>query len=378
MDKELQNLKNFGLFRELKTLRRVGSKIFEGEKSYLDFASNDYLGLAANSEIQNEFLQSLPNTKDFLFGSASSRLLTGNFPSYTETEAEIERSYNKPCLIFNSGYHANTGLIPAICQKGDLILADKLVHASIIDGLKLSDAKYLRFAHNDYEHLRKLLAENRSNFNKVLIVSESIFSMDGDLADLHELVKIKNEFDALLYIDEAHSFGVLGKSGLGAAEDTGLISQIDFIMCTLGKALASEGAFVVCSQVWKDFFVNKTRSLIFTTALPPVSLMWTNFAFKKMRTMHTQREKLSALQKHFRDKLKGLKILGKSAIAPLLIGDENKTLELAQKLKSEGIYAPAIRYPTVAKGAARIRFSLSGALAPEEIDFCTQKILHTT
>ena len=374
MFEEFEKLCASGQLRELKTSRRAGKFIEINGMRYLDFGSNDYLGIAARKDLQTEFFDSLNCENEFIFGGTASRLLTGNHEDYEIAEVAIGAEYGRACLMFNSGYHANTGVIPVIAGKGDLILCDKLAHASIIDALKLGDAKWLRFAHNDVAHLRKLLLEHRANFKRVLIVTESLFSMDGDTAPLAELVQLKNEFDAILYLDEAHAFGVCGERGLGIAEEFGLMNEVDFIMCTLGKALAGEGAFVISSAQWRDMFVNKARSLIFTTSLPPINLKWTAFIFARILKMQSERAVLKKLSETFRRELADFSILGERHIAPLLVGESAKALEFSKALAAAGIWAPAVRPPTVPPNGARLRFSLSAAMSIEDAAFCSQKI----
>lgn len=369
---ELGEIKAQGLYRKFKTFAVRGKKVFDGEREYLNFSSNDYLGIASRVDWQAEFLKEASSRKDFLMGSTSSRLLVGSFEAFEEAEAEISKAFGRPCLFFNSGYHANTGIIPALVSDKDLILADRLVHASIIDCLKLSSAKWMRFSHNDMGHLRSLLERHRKNFRRVFILTESVFSMDGDFAPIGELVEIKNEYGAFLYVDEAHGFGVFGGGGLGLCEECGTVRGVDFIMCTLGKALASEGAFLICSEEAREMLVNKARSLIFTTAMPPVNVMWTLFSFKKMRSMAMEREHLKIVSQRFRKSLKNAEILGESQIVAAVVKDAGKCVALSKLLSEGGVWASAVRYPTVAKNSARIRFSLSAGLSEKDADFCAE------
>lgn len=369
---ELENLQAQGLYRQLKCAQVQSARVFIDGKAHLNFASNDYLSMAGRVDLQRQFLQSLAESNDYAMGSTSSRLLVGNFSAYDKAEAEIGALYGRACLFYNSGYHANTGILPAIASSKDLIVADKLVHASIIDALKLTSAKWLRYAHNDTAHLREILEKNRQDYERVFIVSEGVFSMDGDRADIDQLLKIKREFNALLYIDEAHSFGLYGKRGLGICAE--YASEVDFIMCTLGKALGSAGAFVICDEVWKNLLINKSRPLIFTTALAPINVMWTLFAFRKMLDMNAERTHLKEITKLFRDELKGLQILGDTHIAPLVVGESKKALECVQTLAKSGIWASAVRYPTVAKNSSRLRFSLSAGLSSDDVLYCANAV----
>ncbi len=360
MEKILEQLKKEGLFRALTPCRNRGKYLIAPDGAeYLNFSSNDYLGLSAMPELQEEFLELICGSKDksFLFGSTSSRLITGNFPEFEAFESDISSAYGgRAALVFNSGYHANTGILPALAEAEDLILADKLVHASIIDALRLSKCKFMRFAHNDCGHLEKLIKANRDKYRRIFIATESVFSMDGDFANLRELVEIKERYGAFLYVDEAHAVGVFGDTGLGLVEELSLTDKIDLIMCTLGKALAGEGAYAVCSKEVRDMLINFSRSLIFTTAMPPVNVMWDNFAFGKMRGFSGRRKALAENMARLRGEIPELG--GQSQIAPLVIGSNAETLAFSDELKRLGIWGSPIRHPTVPSGTARVRFSV--------------------
>ena len=249
----LLDFENAGRLRRIRPLRRLGgSKIEVAGRSYLNLSGNDYLGLAADRELVEEFYRSLrPDTvlEQFGPGASASRLMTGSSQLYDALETKLAGMYgSEACLVFSSGYHGNSGILPTIAAKGDLVLADKLCHASLVDGMRLSRAKTIRFRHLDYRHLEDILRRQRNDHNRVFLVTESIFSMDGDAADLHTLVELKNRYNCSLYVDEAHGFGVLGREGLGLAEQESLLTEIDFLFGTFGKALGGVGGFVVCSK----------------------------------------------------------------------------------------------------------------------------------
>lgn len=293
---QLEQLSRQGNLRSLPAVDAQGLSIVRDGNTMLNFSSNDYLGLADDTNLKEEFLQSL-NPRDVRFSSTSSRLLTGNFPVYARLEKRLAELYKaETSLVFNSGYHANSGILPAVTDNRSLILADKLVHASIVDGIGLSKARCIRYRHNDYEQLERLVSESASQYEAVFIVTESIFSMDGDESDLPCLVALKKHYPNIyLYVDEAHAFGVRGQCGLGCAEEQDVIKEIDFLVGTFGKAAASVGAFVICSDEMKRYLVNKMRTLIFTTALPPVNLEWTLFIIDKIVDMQSRREHLEAI-----------------------------------------------------------------------------------
>lgn len=366
----LSQLEQSGNLRQLHNTRSEGKYIYHEGRRYLNLSSNDYLGVACDLELQREFLSSVGNTAEFLFGSTSSRLLTGNAPSYTELEQKLASLFGREAsLVFNSGYHANIGVLPALTSKGDLILADKLVHASIIDGLRLCEAKWERYRHNDLEHLERLIIKNRNDYNRIFIVTESVFSMDGDIADLPALCDLKERYGATLYVDEAHAFGAVGRHGLGLCEESNTSQRIDLIVGTFGKAIASQGAYLVADREVVSYLVNTMRPLIFTTALPPISLHWTSFVVDALEGMATDRAKLVALGNLLRSELErvGAETRGCSHIVPVVAGENHEAIRLAELMKGKGFWALPIRYPTVPKGEARIRISLNPQITEEEV-----------
>lgn len=371
MQQELQQLKEHSNLRRLPEMIHDGRNVIVDGKRMLNLSSNDYLGLAADRVLREEFLNTLtPDT--FMPTSSSSRLLTGNFSIYEELETELARLFGtETALIFNSGYHANTGILPAVSNAQTLILADKLVHASLIDGIRLSAAKCIRYRHNDLEQLARLLKEHHASYIRIIIVTESIFSMDGDQTDLNALVRLKQTYDnVLLYIDEAHAFGVRGKLGLGCAEETGCIGDIDFLVGTFGKAAASSGAYIVCRQVIREYLINRMRTLIFTTALPPLNIAWTLFMIRKMASMQKRREHLAHISQILRDALiaQGYECPSVSHIVPMIVGSSKDTILRAEYLQRHGFYALPVRPPTVPEGTSRIRFSLTAEIKEEEME----------
>jgi len=363
-NKHISRLQNSGSLRMLRPLSsRCGCHVDYNGMTMINMTSNDYLGIAGDKKLHEEFYTSLDNSnvlERYGLGVASSRLLTGDTTQSHQLEADIAAAYRRSsCLLFNSGYHANIGILPAITDKQDLIVSDKLNHASIIDGLRLSRATFKRYRHLDYDHLRKILIRNREGYNRVIIVTESVFSMDGDEAT--RLIELKNDFDCLLYVDEAHSVGVYGEHGLGKAEEYGVIGDIDLLVGTFGKAFASIGAFLVCNHEIREYLINYSRSLIFTTALPPVVLSWNCFIFQKIMKMGERRENLRKLGQLLRENLRAMDLPtgGMTNIVPVIIGDNAKTVSLAKKMQKMGYLIFAVRPPTVPEGTARFRLSLT-------------------
>ncbi len=344
---------------------------FQG-RQLLNLSSNDYMGYAGDETLIKEFYSDLNNNnliENFGPGSSASRLLSGNHPGYTKLENTLEELYGKPALVFTSGYHANIGILSAIAGKNDLILADRLSHASIIDGIRLANAEHQRYPHLNFTALRNILEEKRAQYEKVFVVTESIFSMDGDTADLQALTELKKEFDFTLYVDEAHAVGATGPNGLGIAEASNAINDIDIIVGTFGKALGGLGSFAICSNEIKQLLINKSRSLIFTTALPPVITHWNNWILNKMRDDVERRTALAELANQVRSELTKMNIetRGDSHIVPAIIGSNEATTTLSSLLSDNGYMVLPIRPPTVPPNTARLRFSLSASMTWDDL-----------
>jgi 8-amino-7-oxononanoate synthase len=362
---QLEKFKTEGRFRAIPSFSQVDSMV--------NLSSNDYLGLAQNADLQSEFLAQL-SEHEHLFSSSSARLLSGNFEAHERLEAVLAKLYEKSALTFNSGYHANIGILPSIADRQTLILADKLVHASLIDGIRLSAATNIRFRHNDYEQLAYLLDKYSTDYERIIIVTESIFSMDGDEADLPRLVALKNRYqNVMLYLDEAHAVGVRGNRGLGCAEENDCIADIDFIVGTFGKALASVGAYVACNETIRDYLVNTARPFIFSTALPPVNALWTTFILERLANFDKQRAVLKSRSEQFRNLLKdsGHADISTSHIVPFIVGESADAKQLSAELQRKGFYVLPVRPPTVPKGTARLRFSLTSLISESEISTLT-------
>ena len=369
---ELAQLEAKANLRRLPQLIHQGKWVEVNGQRMLNLSSNDYLGLAADMELRREYLEGL-SVDRLLLSSSSSRLLTGNYVVYEELEEELATRFGKEAaLVFNCGYHANTGILPALCTPRTLVLADKLIHASLIDGMHLSAATSLRFRHNDLQHLERLLTKYIYSYELVIIVAESVFSMDGDRADLPQLVALKQRYPdkVMLYVDEAHAFGVLGSTGLGLAEEMGCMADIDLLVGTFGKAAASAGAYLVCSQTLRSWLVNKMRPFIFTTALPPLTVDWTLFILRKLASMQSLRNHLDTLGSTLRQQLErlGIPCPSESQIVPWLIGASADALLKADSLKRHGFYLLPVRPPTVPEGTSRIRISLTSAMTDDEME----------
>ena len=367
---QLEQLSAQNQYRSIPDLVHQGRYIMRENCKMLNMSSNDYLGLASNENLRQSFLQQYGDNFP-AFTSSSSRLLTGNFPVYTDLEQLIaQRFQRESVLLFNSGYHANLGILPALTTTKSLILADKLVHASMIDGIRLSQCEFFRYRHNDYEHLKNLLEKNAGKFDRTFIVTESVFSMDGDVVDLNYLVQLKKQFpNTYLYVDEAHAIGVYGKNGLGIAERANVIADIDLLVGTFGKALASMGAYVVCDQILKECLINQMRPLIFSTALPPFNVAWTHFIFERLPQLSKERTHLEQLSAFLRQEVEHRTQImpSQTCIVPYILGENEATLAKAKALQEQGYYCLPIRPPTVPKGTSRIRLSLTADMTMDEV-----------
>ncbi len=348
------------LLRTLKpATSRGGGLRSSGGREYIDLSSNDYLGFTTHPKLKQASKEAVERLG---VGSSASRLLSGDSDIYHKLEEKTAQFKGKErALIFNSGYQANVGIISAFYGRGDVIFSDKLNHASIIDGIVLSGAKFFRFPHSDSSHLEQLLKEQRHKFKQALIITESVFSMEGDKPALGELVSLKEKYNCKLMVDEAHATGIFGKNGAGVVEEEGLVGKIDLIIGTFSKALGSFGGYVACSKGAVDYLINTARSFIYSTALPP-SVIAVNLASLELVEEEPERRRdLINNADYFRKRLEdlGFKIRGSSQIVPLIVSDNQKTVKASQELQRKGYWVLPIRAPTVPRGESRLRFSLN-------------------
>ncbi|RAP33797.1 8-amino-7-oxononanoate synthase [Candidatus Marinamargulisbacteria bacterium SCGC AG-439-L15] len=344
-------------FRTLNPIdSRRGVHIIREGNTYIDFSSNDYLGLSQDPRLIQAAVTACEQQGT---GSTGSRLLSGDSTQIHELEKNIANFKQKPAaLLFNSGLQMNTGLFSTLYGPKDLILLDKYAHASLIDGVRASGAQWHRFRHNDTQHLVQLLDKYRSLFNRCAIITESVFSMDGDSAPIHEIADIKTHYECEFWVDDAHSTGVFGATGSGLIEEWGLADKVDGILGTFGKALASFGAYCACSPEIKDFLISRCRHFIYTTALPP-AVIATNL--KSLDLVQDATDK----RKHLADLIQLAN--GESHIIPVIVGKISDTHTLAQKVQSSGYWVSTIKAPTVPKNQARLRLSLTSDHTKKEL-----------
>lgn len=371
---ELNKLKVNNQLRSIPDIEaKSDGKIVIDGVEYVNFASNDYLGLSTKPDLRKEFFDrdvyiQLP------LSSASARLLTGSSPEYSKLEKTVANIVGKEAaLIYNTGYQANLGVVSALIGKGDVVFSDKLNHASIIDGMQLSRGEFFRYKHLDYANLETLLKEKREKYNRALIISESVFSMDGDVADINKLIELKNKYNCLLMIDEAHAFCAYGAKLAGICHG----KDVDIITATFGKAVGSFGAFCASNSDIINYLINKARSFIFSTSIPPFNIAWSNWLLTEKRDyIESQKKKLEHLVKKVHTSLKdrGMSTHSATHIVPIIIGSNEETIKVSEKLRSLGYYIPAIRPPTVPEGSSRLRISLTADCRFEDFEMVLNSI----
>lgn len=368
LNRELEELKNKKLYRSMEILKSGCHRLIRiGRRSFINFSSNNYLGLNGHPEIVKSMEKAILNWGT---SSSSSRLISGNMELFEIAERKLARFKGlEASLIFPSGYQANVSIIPTLVGEGDVIFSDELNHASIIDGCRLSKAKICVYKHRDYEDLEK--KAKKKNGNRKLIVSDSIFSMDGDMADIKQLVKIAEYYDCALLIDDAHATGILGKNGSGSLEHFGVKGKDVMVLGTGGKALGVAGSFFCCSDIIRKYLINKCRGFIYSTGVLPAIPAGLLSSIDIVKKEGFRRKKLKELSSYFWKRLNELDLKTTntpSHILPLIIGDTEKTLKIAEKLIENGIFIRAIRPPTVPENSSRIRFCITYEHEYDDID----------
>ncbi len=367
--KELQEREKNNNIRQLKAIcPQDGVTIVKNGKSLINFSSNDYLGLSKHPSLM---LASQNYTKQYGTGSTASRLVTGTYDIHEKLEQKLAKVCGKEAaLLFNTGFQANTTIIPSLVDQKSLVLCDRLVHNSILQGIFLSKARWKRYQHNDLSHLERLLKKAvLQGYNRILIVTETVFSMEGDRSDVDGLIQLSQQYNTLLYLDDAHALGIMGEKGMGLTANK---SGIDISLGTFGKAIGSFGAFITTSKLIRDYLINCCPGFIYTTALPPAVIGSIDAAIDLVPSLDQERTYLGERIDYLQNQLinLGYKVCNSiSPIIPVIIGDEEKALNLSRYLETNGILATAIRPPTVPKNTARIRFVLSSKHQPEQINY---------
>ena len=367
----IADLKQRSLYRQLRTIDVVnGTHVNRAGRSLVNFASNDYLGLSQHPKLKAAAAKA---AQEFGAGSGASRLITGTLAIHSELEAKLAAFKQTPAaLTFESGYAAALGTIPALFGQSDVIILDKLAHASLIDGARLSGAEIRVYPHNRLERLWELLewARQKRRGAKILIITESVFSMDGDSCPLSEIVELKDEFGAVLLLDEAHAIGVVGPNGAGLAAKCGLIDRVDIHLGTLSKAIGSSGGFIAGPSALIDVLINRARTFIYSTAPPPAAIA---AAIEGLGIIASEigEELRTALWRNIEELTDKLKLpkseAMRSAIVPMIVGLEEQALSLSEALVERGFLVPAVRFPTVPRGSARLRVTLSAAHLRDDV-----------
>ena len=347
---------------------RAPGRVTQDGRELVDFSSNDYLGLSGHPAVVETAQQALAR---YGVGAGASRLMSGDLEIDHQLEEAVAAFKGaEAALVFNSGYQANTGILPALVNRHDAVFADHLCHASLLDGTLLSRATLVRFRHNDANDLASLLGKQRKEFKQALIVTESIFSMDGDRAPLGRLVELKNRFQCGLYVDEAHATGIFGEQGQGCVDADGLAGKVEFVMGTFSKALGGFGAYLAAPRLVIDYLVNTARSFIYTTALPPAIIAANLAALQVCRENPGMGAALLQRAAAFREALRarGWTARGDSQIVPVIVGKSTRALTLSRELDKRGFRVLAVRPPTVPEGQARLRFSLCAAHTDAQLE----------
>lgn len=373
--RELDHLRERDLERTLSVYPEVGGVLHDVGKRYLNLSSNDYLSLTGHPLVQAASREALVS---YGTGAGASRLVSGTLPIHEELEAALARLKGYPAaLLFGSGYLANLGCVTSLVGRNDTVFADRLIHASLIDAVVLSRARLMRFRHNDLDHLDQLLRKSDRGGRR-LVLTESVFSMDGDLAPLEDLAALCDRHGALLMVDEAHATGLFGPDGAGLIQQKGLCGRIGVSIATLSKGLGTYGGMVACSSELRQWFINKARSLIYSTALPPAVVGAGLGAVRVLREEPHRGKIVLSRAARFRHRFEeeGLDTLqSASQIVPVVVGDAGKTLRLAAKLLQAGILAVAIRPPTVPAGTSRLRLSVTYAHTDDDLAQAAETII---
>lgn len=377
---ELEQIRKRGLYRKTRLVEgRQGSHVELDGRHVLMLCSNNYLGLADHPYLAERSIKAI---EQFGTSSAASRLVSGTMELHELLEKKVADF--KKCgaaLVFNSGYAANTGIISALVGRGDTVFSDRLNHASIIDGIILSGARLIRYPHNDTAALSRLL-ESKRGTGRCIIVTDGVFSMDGDIAPLKELVELKKSFDAILIVDDAHGCGVLGESGRGSAELSGVMEGVDIHVGTFGKALGSFGAYAALSPELRELLINRARSFIFSTSLPPAVLAASIAALDLVVSPQggLLREKLYDNTKLFRGLLKSAGFSlgdGTTQIVPIMVGEAEDVMRFSSELLDQGLYVQGIRPPTVPAGACRLRCTIMATHSQDDLTAAAEQIVST-
>jgi glycine C-acetyltransferase len=370
LKEKIQDLKEQGIYRKLPVLEGANeAEIILNGKKVINLSSNNYLGFANHPRLKKASINAV---EKYGVGAGAVRTIVGNMDIHEELErvlAEFKRE--EAVMAFQSGFNCNAGAIQAITEKGDLIVSDELNHASIIDGSRLSKADKTIYKHNDMNSLEKVLKDNRDKYKNILIITDGVFSMDGDVANLPEIVNLAEKYEAMTYVDDAHGSGVLGENGRGTVDHFGLHGRVDFSIGTLSKAIGVIGGYVAGSSTMQEWLSHRGRPLLFSTSLPPAAVGAIIEGVKMLMESSEYTDRLWSNARFFKEKLG---ILGfntgnsQTPITPVIIGDEARTMEFSRKLFDNGVFVSGIVFPTVPKGTGRVRCMVTAGHTEEQLD----------
>lgn len=370
LKEKIQDLKSQGVYRKLPVLEGANeAEIILNGKKVINLSSNNYLGFANHPRLKKAAIEAV---EKYGVGAGAVRTIVGNMDIHEELERVLAKFKREESVMsFQSGFNCNAGTIQAITDKGDLIVSDELNHASIIDGARLSKASKTIYKHNDMDSLEQVLKENRDNYNNILIITDGVFSMDGDVANLPDIVNLAEKYEAMTYVDDAHGSGVLGENGRGTVDHFGLHGRVDFSIGTLSKAIGVIGGYVAGSQTMQDWLSHRGRPLLFSTALPPAAVGAIIEAVNMLMESREYTDRLWSNAKYFKEKLGKLGFdtgNSQTPITPVIIGEESKTMEFSQKLFENGVFASGIVFPTVPQGTGRVRCMVTAGHTEEQLD----------
>lgn len=370
LSKQVQDLKDQGVYRKIPVLESANdAEVVIDGKSVINLCSNNYLGFATHPRLKKAAIEAI---EKYGVGAGAVKTIAGNLDLHEQLEAELAKfKKEEAVMLFQSGFNCNAGVIQAITQAGDLIISDELNHASIIDGVRLSRADKAVFKHSDMQDLERILLEKRKQYKQVLIITDGVFSMDGDLAELPEIVELAEKYECLTYVDDAHGSGVLGENGRGTVDHFHLHGRIDFTIGTLSKAFGVIGGYVAGRKVMKEWLAHRARPLLFSTYLPPAVVAPLLEAVKMLNESDEYTKACWDNANYFKTKMKdaGFDIgHSETPITPVFIGDEAKTVSFSKALLSEGVYVSPIIFPTVPKGTGRVRVMVSAVHTKAQLD----------
>jgi len=370
LKEKIEELKKEGVYRKLPVLEGPNEpEVILNGKRVINLSSNNYLGFANHPRLKKAAIEAV---EKYGAGAGAVRTIVGNMSIHEELEEILAKfKREEAAFVYQSGFNCNAGTIQAVTEEGDIIVSDELNHASIIDGARLSKAARAIYKHSDMDSLEAVLKDARKKYRNILIITDGVFSMDGDIAKLPEIVELAEKYDAMTYVDDAHGSGVLGESGRGTVDHFGLHGRVDFTIGTLSKAIGVVGGYVAGSKTMYEWLSHRARPVLFSTALPPAAVGAIIEAIKILMETTEYTDRLWENARYWKDKIGSLGFdtgNSETPITPVIIGDESKTMEFSRKLLENGVFVSGIVYPTVPRGTGRVRCMVTAAHTKEQLD----------